>query len=504
MADNNPADMIPEVHEHDAEDSGNAPAASFDREKLRQLIQQLEAQSLSRDPALSKLQREEDEEKTAVHEFWSTQPVPKSSEVVVADGPLHPPLAPELIPKEPHPLPEGMEWCLVDINSPHEMSEFHDLLLNNYVEDADSMFRFNYSLEFLRWALLPPGFNKDWHVGVRDSASQKLIAFISGIPVDIMVRDKTIRMAEINFLCLHKDMRSQRMAPLLIKEVTRRVHLVGIFQAVYTAGRLLPKPVSTCRYFHRSLNPKKLMDTGFSQKLDGPQLAKLVSSLRLPILTAIPGLRAMRKGDVPQVRKLLNRHLKTRYDVLPVFRTDAEIAHWFLPREGVISTYVVDDPESPGKLSDFVSFYSLASSVLKPAGVARSKGAVRKPHGVRPQTTHATVNAAYMFYYGTKTDYGVTLTEEEKLACGGQKKEKALVKERENTLIGARLTDLVRDALILAKGAGFDVFNCLDMMDNSMFTRELKFGPGDGYLRYYFYNYSARSVAADKVGFVML
>ncbi|KAJ2233249.1 hypothetical protein GGI13_008801, partial [Coemansia sp. RSA 455] len=109
MADNNPADMIPEVHEHDAEDSGNAPAASFDREKLRELIQQLEAQSLSRDPALSKLQREEDEEKTAVHEFWSTQPVPKSSEVVVADGPLHPPLAPELIPKEPHPLPEGME-----------------------------------------------------------------------------------------------------------------------------------------------------------------------------------------------------------------------------------------------------------------------------------------------------------------------------------------------------------------------------------------------------------
>ncbi|KAJ2007324.1 glycylpeptide N-tetradecanoyltransferase [Coemansia thaxteri] len=486
------------------EGSSNVPAASFDTDKLRQLIQQLEAQSLSRDPGASKLQREEAAEKVAVHEFWSTQPVPKSSEEVKDDGPLHPPLAPEQIPKDPYALPEGMEWCLIDIEVESEMKEFHDLLLNNYVEDADSMFRFNYSLEFLRWALLPPGFNKDWHVGVRSSSTKELIAFISGIPVDMMVRDKKIRMAEINFLCLHKDMRSQRMAPLLIKEVTRRVHLVGIFQAVYTVGRLLPKPVSTCRYFHRSLNPKKLMDTGFSQKLEGAQLAKTVSSLWLPTLSTTPGLRPMRKGDVGQVRKLLNRHLKTRYDVLPVFVTDAEIAHWFLPREGVVSTYVVDDAEAPGKLSDFISFYSLPSSVLKPVGGARGKGVVRKPQGVKPQPAYTSINAAYLFYYGTKTDYGVTLTEDEKQACGSQKKAKESVKNRENALIKSRLTELARDALISAKQAGFDVFNCLDMMDNSMFTRELKFGPGDGYLRYYFYNYRARTVSADKIGFVML
>ena len=30
-------------------------------------------------------------------------------------------------------------------------------------------FRFDYSPEFLRWALLPPGFLKEWHVGVRYS-----------------------------------------------------------------------------------------------------------------------------------------------------------------------------------------------------------------------------------------------------------------------------------------------------------------------------------------------
>ena len=54
-------------------------------------------------------------------------------------------------------------------------------------------------------------------------------------------------MVEINFLCVHKKLRSKRMAPVLIKEITRRVNMEGIFQAVYTAGVVLPKPVGTCR-----------------------------------------------------------------------------------------------------------------------------------------------------------------------------------------------------------------------------------------------------------------
>jgi glycylpeptide N-tetradecanoyltransferase len=54
-------------------------------------------------------------------------------------------------------------------------------------------------------------------------------------------------LVEINFLCIHKKLRSKRLAPLLIKEVTRRVNLEGIFQAVYTAGVVLPQPVATCR-----------------------------------------------------------------------------------------------------------------------------------------------------------------------------------------------------------------------------------------------------------------
>jgi len=37
-------------------------------------------------------------------------------------------------------------------------------------------------------------------------------------------------MVEINFLCVHKKLRSKRLAPVLIKEITRRVNLHNIWQ----------------------------------------------------------------------------------------------------------------------------------------------------------------------------------------------------------------------------------------------------------------------------------
>ena len=55
------------------------------------------------------------------------------------------------------------------------------------------------------------------------------------------------------------------------------MNLRGIWQAAYTAGVVLPKPVATCQYWHRSLNPKKLIDIGFSRLQ--VQLRHVVSSL---------------------------------------------------------------------------------------------------------------------------------------------------------------------------------------------------------------------------------
>lgn len=89
-------------------------------------------------------------------------------------------------------------------------------------------------------------------------------------------------MVEINFLCVHKKLRSKRMAPVLIREITRRVNLQGIFQAIYTAGVVLPKPFGSCRYWHRSLNPKKLIEVKFSHLTRNMTVARTIKLYKLP------------------------------------------------------------------------------------------------------------------------------------------------------------------------------------------------------------------------------
>jgi glycylpeptide N-tetradecanoyltransferase len=43
------------------------------------------------------------------------------------------------------------------------------------------------------------------------------VGFISGIPCTMRIHASSMPMAEINFLCVHKKLRSKRLAPVLIK-----------------------------------------------------------------------------------------------------------------------------------------------------------------------------------------------------------------------------------------------------------------------------------------------
>lgn len=147
-------------------------------------------------------------------------------------------------------------------------------------------------------------------------------------------------MVEINFLCVHKKLRSKRMAPVLIREITRRVNLTGIFQAVYTAGVVLPKPVGTCRYWHRSINPKKLIEVKFSHLSKNMTIPRTVKLYKLPDETKMKGFRKLVPEDLPKVIQLLNDYLK-KFDLAPVFDNE-EMLHWFTPIKDVVDSYVVE------------------------------------------------------------------------------------------------------------------------------------------------------------------
>lgn len=192
---------------------------------------------------------------------------------------------------------------------------------------------------------MAPGWQKRYHVGVRASQSRKLVAFISAIPQHIRVRDKVILCSEVNFLCVHKKLRGKRLAPVLIKEITRISNLDGIWQGVHTAGIVLPRPVTTCRYFHRALNWQKLYECGFSPLPPGSKPQYQVRKYALPDSPSTKGLRAMEEKDMDAVIELFGRYM-AKFDLAPQFSRD-EMFHWFLPKresdaDQVIWTYVVE------------------------------------------------------------------------------------------------------------------------------------------------------------------
>jgi len=385
------------------------------------------------------------------HAFWDTQPVPKLKDEIADNecGPIDAPKTIADVRADPYPLPEGFEWCDTNVDDEKTLMEVYNLLSENYVEDDDNMFRFDYSGNFLKWALKPPGFLPIWHIGVRVTKNKKLVGFITGVPADMHVYNDAIKMVEINFLCVHKRLRDKRLAPVLIKEITRRVNLQNIWQAVYTAGRVLPKPIASCRYYHRSLNPKKLIDVGFSHLGSRMTIARTIKLYKLPEEPQCSGIRPLEPKDVPSACKLLNTYL-SQFSVRQHFSNE-EFAHWFLPREDVMNSYVIENPTTH-EISDLISFYTLPSTIIG-------------------NPTYKTLKAAYSYY---------------------------------NVATSVSFTVLMKDALIFAKKCSFDVFNCLDIMHNESILGDLKFGKGDGNLQYYLYNWKCPAMVQEKVGLVLL
>uniref|UniRef100_A0A8C9XIF0 Glycylpeptide N-tetradecanoyltransferase n=2 Tax=Sander lucioperca TaxID=283035 RepID=A0A8C9XIF0_SANLU len=383
--------------------------------------------------------------KKHMYQFWDTQPVPKLGDSIVTHGPIVEGEA--SVRKEPYSLPQGFSWDTLDLSSSTVLKELCTLLNENYVEEDDNTIRLEFSLEYLQWALQPPNWLAQWNCGVRVDANNKLVGFVAALPADVRIYETEKRMVQVKFLCVHKKLRLKRMTPVLIRELARRVNQQGLHQAVYTAGIVLPTPMSSCRCWHRLLNPRKLTEVTYPGLRQNMNLQRALKFNRLPEVTKTPGLRPMTKEDVVGIHSLLQANLRKFY-LSPVLSL-LEIEHWLLPRGNVIDTYVVEGND--GTLTDVVSFYSVSSRVLN--------------HPV-----HTGLREAHLLYVASTATDSV---------------------------------DLMEDTLVLAKSKGFDVFSALEVMDNRSFLEKLKFSINDKSLHYYLYNWMCPKMSPDKVGLVL-
>ncbi len=126
----------------------------------------------------------------------------------------------------------------------------------------------------------------------------------------------------------------------------------------------MPKPIATATYWHRSLNPKKLVEIGFNALPPKMPMARYVKLHKVPKESdlSIRGVvREMQAKDANRVHALLNEYLK-KFDIKLHF-SKKDVTHFFLPRPNVVFTFVIEDEKK--EITDFFSFYSLPSTILK-------------------------------------------------------------------------------------------------------------------------------------------
>jgi len=387
------------------------------------------------------------------YEFWETQPVAQfNKEAPVEFGEIWKDHKVEDLQKTPFELPEeGLEWKDVDMTKQNEIDKLYEFLKTNYVEDEDHMFRFDYSKDFLKWHLTSPNYFPEWLISIvqldTKKNKKKMVGFIAGIPIKVCIHGYDISLAEIDFLCVKKEFRNKRLAPLLIREVSRRIHMKNQWWAVYTSGTMLPKPFAQTTYYHRNLNVKKLVDIHFTYLPHNMNMARAKNIYKLPNELPFSGFRQMEEKDVEQVFVLLEK-FESQFKVHGYYDRD-QVKHWFLPRKNVVYSYVREDNNT---ITDFISFYSLPSSILQ-------------------HESYKKLMAAYSFF-----NINTTLTVKEIMKC----------------------------ALILAKNAGFDVFNCLNIMKNEEAFQDLLFGKGGGKLKYYFWNFVCPETEPKDLSLVLM
>ncbi len=415
------------------------------------------------------------------HPFWADKPVisTKDASHITEVKQMNAPTLEELRPN-PYDLPEGYQWFNIDIrliksdnvNAKSDVDIKFDVniemiykfLYEHYVtyNVGGLQFQLEYSIDTILWILSHTEYNPELHLGIRQISSQKIIGFITGTPSIIKLYGNTCKLAEINLLCVDPSYRGKSLAPILIKEVTRRIeiksndksHNLLYSGAIYTAGIILPNITCSATWHHRPLNPKKLIDINFmpKQKLALKSVIK-IHTIDSKIKSKLGKLRIVSIVDAPTCCALLNEFLSAYH--ISVEFSEIEFIQRFGPATSVVKAYVI---ENKGVITDFISFYGLPSKI----------------HGHKH---HQVLNTAYGYYMAT---------------------------DRKNPKLEERLKDLMHIALCLAQEMKFDVFNCLNIMENESFMKDLKFGVGDGTLQYHLYNWQCPSTKPAGIGFFMI
>lgn len=227
------------------------------------------------------------------------------------------------------PIPFDMEWRSVD-----DSQMIFEFLRDYYVEDPYSIYRLQYSKEFIDFLFEYPKHKKEYSIGL--FCEDKIIGYILGREHTAVIQTKEMEILSANFLCLKKEYRRLNHAALLISEITRIANLNGIFQAIYTSERNPQYSFCEANYYHFPLNYEKLIAANiidkYFYKLEIPEIRPDTRLATDEDLTEIYNIYSRKTCLIYEIfnEDIFKFNFRNRKDIMVTITNGHEFASFFI------------------------------------------------------------------------------------------------------------------------------------------------------------------------------
>ncbi len=251
-------------------------------------------------------------------------------------------------------LPDDYTWRIFDVTNFEECKEISEFLKYNYVENKKNEYRFNYTTEFIFWYL---NCLKSIAIGIMHN--NILVGFISARYIKVSINKQLEDQVEINFLCVKKNERNNRLCVFLIQQMKILNMTDGIFQGIFTSENKYYYLLSSVKYYSRMINIKHLYDIKYIKSNN--TLNELENHYSLPKIKGSKQLIKLTRNDVnfyDKFYELYNKYV-SKFTVHEIFTKENFINSF--NNEHVITFVLVEN----GNVLDFISYYYINISLTK-------------------------------------------------------------------------------------------------------------------------------------------
>lgn len=379
------------------------------------------------------------------HNFWKTQPIQNTTikeKISTASDIIE--LNDDMFGKSVLTLPENFTFQVINPDNNADMDDFYNFLYENYNQKGDDT-GLHYSKESLKWYLDNPKNFKDMFLFVK--YKNKVVGSIIGTPINISIFDTIDTVIDTSFLCINKNIRTNSLASVMIKELLRRMYNNKVKYGYYTSPLTLPNALTKSNYYHKIINIKKMMDINFISK---PQSISTKSFEKLFKLNdnVSTNIRKITENDLEKCFQLYTRHYKD-YKIYQILSPE-EFKYKFMSVFNVLDTFVL---ENDNNIICMVSVFYLKSRLFD-----------------NPKYTEYKIAQIYHYAY---TDINI-------------------------------FEIFLNDICILMKQKDIDVINWVEQMSNHLFFNKLNFKHGSGELYYHFWNKKCPPITNKDIGLVTL